>query len=760
MQAKNRFLVLLIGAWLVAVAACQTGTVGQGACGAGQQSCGGQCKSVTTDQQNCGSCGNACAAGLSCQNGQCLCSAGLLSCGGMCLSPSAANCGGCGTMCAAGQVCSGNSCKMGCDPGETQCSDGACVPAGGGDALHCGGCNACPAGAVCNSGTCGCSIAGQMLCGSACVDTMTSAANCGGCNRPCNGTCTNGVCATATGTAGMGGSTGTGGTGGTTVACSSLPAVPRRLWRLSVEQWGSAVKDLLGLTTAPVLSNRGGEAPYAFFSDVTLKVDENFQFALYQSSQNDVLPAIASKITTLAPCTGTTTSAQRTCAMTFAQSLAAKAFRRPVDTTEVTNLLTVYDAGAGTGTTVDYPTGISLIVQAVITSPSFLYRTELGPTTLTADASGNYPDTTLNPYEVASQLGFLFLGSLPDAALTTAAMTNKLATSDDISAQIDRLLALPAVQANLTSVMIDWFNVRQMYDKQNKDTALLTGLATADQDQAALTADLYTATQKFVTDVLWTSKGTVDDLVTSTKVYFNKRLATLYPGATFSGGAPSSNTTFSAGNFPASQGRSGMLTQPAFLWSASDPVKTSIVKRGKFIHDDVVCQDVLPPPIDLSTPEAMNVIACKSPDGTTSLSTCDTEILQSNARMMYSPCKNCHINMDPYARVIQNFGPIGNYRTMDEAGRAIDASWTFQTPPLAPASVSGATQFGQTLASTHVIRDCSVQKIASYALGSMIRTFNTCEVNDIRTKTDGTITSLFKQVALANIVRARKGGAK
>ena len=98
---------------------------------AGQQSCGGQCKSVTTDQQNCGSCGNACAAGLSCQNGQCLCSAGLLSCGGMCLSPSAANCGGCGTMCAAGQVCSGNSCKMGCDPGETQCSDGACVPAGG-----------------------------------------------------------------------------------------------------------------------------------------------------------------------------------------------------------------------------------------------------------------------------------------------------------------------------------------------------------------------------------------------------------------------------------------------------------------------------------------------------------------------------------------------------------------------------------------------------------------------------------------------------
>ena len=59
-----------------------------------------------------------------------------------------------------------------------------------------------------------------------------------------------------------------------------------------------------------------------------------------------------------------------------------------------------------------------------------------------------------------------------------------------------------------------------------------------------------------------------------------------------------------------------------------------------------------------------------------------------------------------------------------------------------------------------MIKDCSVQKVASYAMGSMIRTYNTCEVNDIRAQTDGTIASLFKQVALANILRARKGGAK
>lgn len=50
--------------------------------------------------------------------------------------------------------------------------------------------------------------------------------------------------------------------------------------------------------------------------------------------------------------------------------------------------------------------------------------------------------------------------------------------------------------------------------------------------------------------------------------------------------------------------------------------------------------------------------------------------------------------------------------------------------------------------------------MTSYALGTSINTYNTCEVNDLRTKTDGTIGSMFKQVAMANILRKRAGGAK
>src|SRR4029077_20929966 len=110
----------------------------------------------------------------------------------------------------------------------------------------------------------------------------------------------------------------------------------------------------------------------------------------------------------------------------------------------------------------------------------------------------------------------------------------------------------------------------------------------------------------------------------------NKKLATLFPGLAFASGAPASNTTFVSATWPAAQNRIGMLSQPSFLWSASDPALNSIVKRGKFIHDDVICQDPLPPPIDLTTPAAMNVISLKPAGWGTGdpLPPCNSEILK------------------------------------------------------------------------------------------------------------------------------------
>jgi hypothetical protein len=557
-----------------------------------------------------------------------------------------------------------------------------------------------------------------------------------------------------------GSSTGTGsstGSGGSTASCTPLTPSPRRLWRLSAAQWGNAVKDLLGLSSPPNLTSKGGEAQFAFLVDPTLKVDPSMLFDMFQQSQT-VLSQIDSKVTsTLAPCSGTTSSAQTTCATSFIQTLAAKAYRRPLDSTEVPNLMKVYATGAMT----DYKTGVEAMIQAVILSPSFIYRTELGPSTLTADSSGNYPNTTLTPYEVASQLSFTLLGSLPDAALTSAAADGSLGTTAGITTQIQRLFALPAVQANVTNIILSWFNVNQMFAKV-KDTSLLSALSSSDQNQTTIENDLLTSAQNWVNSIIWSGSGKFADLMTSQTVYVNQRLATLYPGLTYSGGkAPTSNSTFVAATWPSSQGRSGILTQPAYLWAASDPALTSIVKRGKGIHDSIICADPLPPPIDLSTPSAVNVIACKSPDGTQTLSTCDSEVLQSDARMMFQPCMNCHQMMDPYSRVLLNFGPIGNYRTVDEAGRTIDPTFTFGVlTPLSGQKITGAQSFAQALVSSGTFDGCSVQQMTSYAIGSGISTYNTCELNTLRTESDGTVKGLFTNLLVSDFLRARTGGTK
>ena len=99
------------------------------------------------------------------------------------------------------------------------------------NALNCGTCgNACPAGSVCNGGVCGCSAAGQMLCGNACIDVMSDNDHCGGCNRPCNGTCTNGACVSTP--------------GGTVL-------LPPSIRRMTNAEYDASVQALLGTTKTP-----------------------------------------------------------------------------------------------------------------------------------------------------------------------------------------------------------------------------------------------------------------------------------------------------------------------------------------------------------------------------------------------------------------------------------------------------------------------------------------------------------------------------
>lgn len=542
------------------------------------------------------------------------------------------------------------------------------------------------------------------------------------------------------GASGAGSAGAAGATAGTpsspNTTCTALAPVPRRLWRLSVEQFGNSVRDLLGLAKAPVLSNKGGTSEYAFFSDDSAVVDASLQFSIYETVQA-LAPQISAKVTELTACQNGESNVS--CAERFVQEFGKKAFRRAIEPSERDALMQVYTAE---GNNSDFNTGIGLVIQAMLQSTSFLHRTELGPTTLAPDATGV---TALSPFEVATQLSYLLTNSTPDKSLLAAASDGTLASNDGVTSQIDRLLAQDSVKQNITNITLGWFNVNQLFIK-TKDPAFFAGLPVDQQNQAAIQNELLTSTQKFVSDVLWSGSGKIGDLVSSQKVFVNQRLATLF-GYSFTGQTPDQFVSVTDTR------RAGLLTQPAFIWAMSDPAVTSIVKRGKFIHDDVVCQDPGPGPGALLSDPAVQAKLAMLP----------TELDKSQYRMMTPACRACHANLDPYALVLQNFDSIGGYRTVAD-GVPIDPTGSYASPsPLAGQTLTGPTAFAKALVDGNLLANCAAQKISSYLIGRMIRVASTCEVQEIQKKfaqTDGSMTSLFRQVALAKFTRERSGGAQ
>jgi hypothetical protein len=126
-------------------------------------------------------------------------------------------------------------------------------------------------------------------------------------------------------------------------------------------------------------------------------------------------------------------------------AFAQKVYRHPPSVDEQTSLGTLYADLRGKGLTVEE--SVRWGAMGILMSPQSLYRTEIGQPL----GDGTAP---LTAYELASQLSYFISDGPPDAALLTAAADGSLSTTDGLRAQVDRLLALPTVQENLSKVML------------------------------------------------------------------------------------------------------------------------------------------------------------------------------------------------------------------------------------------------------------------------------------------------------------------
>ena len=268
-----------------------------------------------------------------------------------------------------------------------------------------------------------------------------------------------------------------------------------------------------------------------------------------------------------------TTPLDAACLGQYIQAFGLRAWRRPVDPTELQR----YQA-YGTQVGLANPwQALQYVTAAMLTSPNFLYRVELG------EADPEHPGwLRYTGYEMAARLSFLLRNTFPDAELFAAAKNGELVTLDGILAQTNRLLGQAAPTAEM---------IKQLYSEY-LDLPLLADVMfpkTMDPN-GTIGASMQNEVVGIVNRIALEQPADMRTLFTTPTTFVNPELATLY-GLT----APSA-TAFGQAQLPATGPRAGILTTGALLTLNNRPNRTSPTIRGFFVRQRLLCGTVPPPP--------------------------------------------------------------------------------------------------------------------------------------------------------------------
>jgi hypothetical protein len=356
---------------------------------------------------------------------------------------------------------------------------------------------------------------------------------------------------------------------------------PRRLRRLTNFEMEEVIADLLGGERLGLGST--------FLPDPRVEGYDNDSVALGVSEsklEEIVMTAerVAAHLTAgdnlarHAPCAARDDQKQEqaSCARAFATRAAARAWGRPPSPQELERLDGIYrvgQEGGGEG----YRGGVALLTQAVLQSPHFVYRTELGETPAGADAS----TVSLSGVEVASALSFLLRGSRPDETLLAAGLRGDLSSPDGREREARRLLASGAGRRRLSHFLRAWLGLDDVA-MINKDVGLFPFFNP--RARRALDREL----TRFLDHVLDGGGGRLDDLMLADYTFPNPELVPFYgddllepPG------------DFELRRLDPSR-RRGLLSSPAFLSAHALIDQTNPVERGLMVRGRFFCQDVAP----------------------------------------------------------------------------------------------------------------------------------------------------------------------
>ncbi|MFZ1863657.1 MAG: DUF1592 domain-containing protein [Polyangiales bacterium] len=458
--------------------------------------------------------------------------------------------------------------------------------------------------------------------------------------------------------------------------------------RLTHAQWENTVQDFLRLGQPPNLAGTFEPDTRVSFFDNNAKalrisgdLWSDYQAAAEQLA--DAVTADAAALERLLPAGLPTDPTQQ--AGAIVSDLGRRAYRRSLSTEELDAHETLFARGPAHFPDMDpLSSGVRVLLEAMLQSPYFLYRVELG--------KGRTGDSIeLSDFEIASRLSYMIWNTMPDDALLAEAERGALHTPEQVAAQASRLLADPRGQEMVErfhSQLLNWDLYRHLSKDPTEFPLYYEGVGD----------DMYEEARLFVQSVVLEENGSLAELLTAPYTFANAGLAGIYGlGGAF-------DDTFSRATFdPADQpDRGGLLTQLGFL--ASHGGLTGSIHRGVFINHRILCTD-LPPP-----PDAVPPIPADNGQTMTSRERIE---MHTGPGTCGATCHGTFIN--PVGFAFESFDGFGQYRT-EELGLPIDASASFEFED-GPVSYDGAAEFTGAVADRVQAHDCYAKHWVEYALG-------------------------------------------
>jgi hypothetical protein len=297
----------------------------------------------------------------------------------------------------------------------------------------------------------------------------------------------------------------------------------------------------------------------------------------------------------------------------------------------------------------------------------------------------------VDAYSLAARLSFFLWNSTPDDQLLKAAESGELLTKKGRERAVDAMLASPRLEDGMRAFFDDMMGFND-FDNLSKDPAKYPA------ETGATLKDAREQTLRTVIDQLLTRKEDYRDLFTTRDTFMSMNLAAIY-------GVPMHDEGWVPYEFPQGSPRTGLLTQVSFLAVHAQPARSSPTRRGKALREVFLCQNVPPPP--------PNVSFAKLDDPDPSLRTA-RERLKAHATTPI--CAGCHKIMDPMGLALENFDGAGTYRATED-GAPIDIQGSLDGNQFA--TIQG---LGQALHDHSALPTCLVSRLYSYGTGGPLAT--------------------------------------